>query len=191
MNLNKALVVIFCVLSLLVVITFININRPKAVQYAVDENKCDEALMNNIRWTPEIIRSYKRVKEVYNKKNILFFRYAGNSCNTCLNSQLSELLSFQEEIGKKHVWIFPAYSKDRNSMIRLSSDLSKYNYINVPADSLFIPTYESEEKSYFAWINDEGEIDMVFIPDRSNVHYTRQYFLEVKRIIQNLRKIEN
>ena len=99
---------------------------------------------------------------------------------------MAEILSFQEEIGKEHIWVFPAYPDNRNSRIQLSNELAKYNYRNIPADSLLVPTYEGEQKSYFAWINGEGEIDMVFVPDRSNVHHTRQYFLEVKKTIQNL-----
>ena len=183
MSLNKALVVVFCVLSLLVAVTVINLNRSKNSPSYVFEYTDDKALMINIRLAPEIIRSYERVKDVYGKKNILFFRYVNNTCNSCLDSQLNELLAFQEEIGKEYVWIFPAYPDDRNSRIRLSAELARYNYRNIPADSLLIPNDAGEQKSYFAWIDSEGEIEMVFVPDRSNVHHTRQFFLEVKRII--------
>ena len=183
MSLNKALVVVFCILSLLVAVTVINLDRSKSASSYVFEYTDDEALMINIRLAPEIIRSYERVKDVYGKKNFLFFRYVSNSCNSCLDNQLNELLTFQEEIGKEHVWIFPAYPNDRNSMISLSAELARYNYRNIPADSLLIPNYDGEQKSYFAWINSEGDIEMVFVPDRSNVHHTRQFFLEVKKII--------
>ena len=186
MSINKVLIAVFCILTLLVVVTIINLNRSKSASSSVYEYVNDEALMINIRCVPEIVRSYERVKEVYGKKNILFFRYVISSCNSCLDSQLNELLTFQEEVGKEYVWIFPAYPDDRNSRIQLSAELAKYNYRNIPADSLLIPIYEGEPKSYFSWINSEGEINMVFVPDRSNVYLTRQYFLEVKRVIQNL-----
>ena len=186
MNINKALVVICTVLSLLVVITVINFNCSKSVSSTISENTDDEALTINIQCIPEIVRSYEKVKDIYDNRNMLFFRYADNSCNTCRDSQLIELLNFQEEIGKEYVWIFPAYTDDRNSQIRLSAELSKYNYRNIPADSLLIPVYEGDRKSYFSWINSDGEIEMVFIPDRGNIHHTRQYFLEIKRLIRNL-----
>lgn len=186
MNINRALIVSLFILCLLVVVTIINLNSSKNPKYSVLEYPDNEALMINVECVPKIIRSYERVREVYGKKNILFFRYINNSCNSCLDSQLNELSSFQEEIGKDHIWIFPAYPDDRNSMIKLNAELAKYNYRNIPADSLLIPTYGGEQKSYFAWINSEGEMDMVFVPDRSNVHHTRKYFLEVKKIIQNL-----
>ena len=185
MNINRALIVSLFILSLLAVVTVVNVSLSKRTTNGYDYTN-DETLMINTLCVPEIIRSYEGVKEVYGKKNILFFRYVNNSCNSCLDSQLNELLTFQEEIGKERVWVFPAYPNDRNSMIRLSVELAKYNYRNIPGDSLLIPTYGGEQRSYFAWITDEGEIEMVFVPDRSNVHHTRQYFHEVKRIIRNL-----
>ena len=184
MNLNRALAISLFILGLLIILTCINLNRSKSVTSQKYEYPDDGALMFNVQCIPEIIRSYERVKEVYGKKNILVFRYVSNSCNSCLDSQLNELLTFQEEIGREHVWVFPAYSNDRNSMIRLSAELAKYNYRNIPADSLLIPVYGGEPRSYFAWINSEGEIGMVFVPIRSNVHHTRQFFLEVKRRIK-------
>ena len=186
MNINRALIVSLFILILLTVATVVNLNNSKSPTYSVSEYRDDEAFMINVQCVPEIVRSYESVKEVYGKKNILFFRYVNNSCNSCVDSQLNELLNFQEEIGKEHIWVFPAYPNDRNSKIQLSNELAKYNYRNIPADSLLVPTYEGEQKSYFAWINGEGEIDMVFVPDRSNVHHTRKYFLEVKKRIQNL-----
>ena len=186
MSLNKALIILFCYLSLLLVVTIINLNRSKSTPSITHEYVYDEALIVNILYVPEIIRSYEKVKLEYGKKNILFFRYISNSCNSCSDSQLNELFTFQEEIGKEHVWIFPAYPDDRNSRIRLSAELSGYNYRNIPADSLIIPIYGGEQKSYFAWINSEGEIELVFVPNRSNVYHTRQFFIEVKRIIQML-----
>lgn len=187
MNLNKVLIGLFCVLVLLVVVTVINLNRSKNPRF-VYEIVDDEVLMSNIWCVPEIVRSYEKTKLTNKKKNILFFRYVKNTCNTCLDSQLNELLTFQEEVGKEYVWIYPAYPNDRNSLIQLSNELAKYNYENFPADSFLIPTYNGEPKSYFAWINDEGKIDLVFVPDRNNVQHTRHYFLEVKKIIQMIEK---
>jgi len=71
---------------------------------------------------PEIIRSYEQRKDAYKEINILFFRYTNNSCNSCLNYYLFEILTLQEEIGKEHVWIFSAYPDDRGSPIQLRNE---------------------------------------------------------------------
>ena len=143
MNLNKALIITFCIFSVLAVITVMNFNRSKDDQYRLEFSD-NGALIINFACVPEIVRSYEKVKEVYGKKNTLIFRYISNSCNSCLDSRLNELLTFQEEICKERIWIFPAYPDDRNSIIQLSADLAKYNYRNIPADSLHIPIYGGE-----------------------------------------------
>ena len=170
------------------VVTIVNLTRSKIVTSVLYENIDDESLTLNTLFVPDIIRSYEKVKDNIGQKNILFFRFVSNSCNTCLDSQLNALLAFQDEISKEYIWVFPAYPDDRNSRIQLAAELAKYNYRNIPADSLLIPVYEGERRSYFAWINDEGEIEMIFVPDRSNVHHTRQYFLEVKKKIHALKE---
>ena len=170
------------------VITVINHNRSKSASPVVYQHTNDEALLMNIQCVPDIVRSFEKMKDVYVKKNTLFFRYPKNSCGSCINTFLAEILSLQEEIGKEHVWIYPAYPDDRGSRIQLSAELAKYNYRKIPADSLLIPTYEGQQKSYFAWINSEGEIEMVFIPDTNKPQYTRNYFLEVKKKIQSLER---
>jgi len=185
MSINRALTFALILLSLLVVVTVINFNNHKDIGSEYDISK-DELLMINICIIPEIIRSYEKVRNIYSIRNTFFFRYIQNTCNTCLDIQLNEILTLQEEIGKDYIWIFPAYLEDRNSRIQLSAELAKFNYRNFPADSLFIPTFNGEQRSYYAWINGDGEIGMVFIPDRNNVHNTRQYFLEVKNMLKTL-----
>ena len=182
MNSNKTLFVLYGLLFLLLVITFFRFNRSKNNSIK-DEYVDNKTLATNILFAPEVISSYEKVKDTYGKKNILFFRYSKNSCSSCINNYLAETLTFQEEIGKDYVWIFPAYPNDRGSRIQLSNELAKYNYRNIPADSLLIPNYEGEQRSYFAWIGNDGEIDMVFFPDKDRPHLTREFFLEVKKKI--------
>ena len=182
MNSNKALIGLFSILFLLAVLTLINYVNHSRTQ-PNPEYIDDELFMTNSQCIPEIVRSYERTKNIYGKKNVLFFRYVQSSCSSCLDIQLNEILTLQEEIGKDRIWIFPAYPDDRGSRIQLSNELAKYNYRNIPADSLLIPTYGGEQKSYFAWINNDGEIDMVFIPDRNKSQHTQKYFLEIKKLL--------
>ena len=178
MNLNRALVISLSLLVLFVVAAVFTFSKHNKVSYVVSDS---EALIANVLLVPEIIRSYDKVKDIYGKKNSLFFRYVQTSCSSCFDSQLNEILTLQEEIGNDRIWIFPAYPDDRNSRIRLSNELAKYNYRNIPTDSLLIPIYSGEQKSYFAWVNSKGEIDMVFVPDWNKVQFTRKYFIEVKK----------
>jgi len=182
MNINKILPISFCFLFLFVTVTILNLNysRKRGYGYEVTDN---EILSTNISCIPEIIRSYERIKHIYGKNNTLFFRYVNNTCSSCIDSQLTEILTLQEEIGKDYIWIFPAYPDDRNSKIQLSNELAKYNYMNIPASLLLIPIVNDEPQSYFAYMNGEGEISMVFVPDRDKVQYTRQYLLEVKKLL--------
>jgi hypothetical protein len=178
MNSNKSLVGLFCCLTLFAIMSAVSCSGSNHQESLSSNN---ELFMTNIRCIPGVIRSYESIKNIYGRKNTLFFRYVNTSCSSCTDIYLNEILSFQEEIGKDNVWIFPAYPNDRMSRIRLSADLEKFNYKNIPRDSLIIPMHEGEEKSYFAWINNEGEIDMVFFPDKGKALLTRDYFLEVKR----------
>ena len=180
MNSNKVLIIVSCFLTALVVLSAIAGSRNNKHGLTTTDN---ELFMTNVQCIPDIIKSFESAKNTYPEKNILFVRYSKSSCTPCNDSFLTELLLFQEEIGKENVWIFPAYPDNRNARIQLEADLAKFNYRNIPRDSLLIPFYGGEEKSYFAWIDKEGEIGMVFLPDKDNAAQTRQYFQEIKKLL--------
>ena len=184
MNINKGFIALFSFLILLMVVTFFHFNRLRSNQVGRDISK-NEIFITNMACVPAIVSSYEKVKDDYGKKNTLFFRYSKDFCFNCIFSYLEALLAFQKDIGKEYVWIFPAYPDDRGSRIQLNNELAKFNYRNIPPDSLLVPSFEGERKCYFAWINSEGEIDMVFIPDPNRKQYLRQFFLEVKQKINS------
>ena len=185
MNKNLILIGLCCFLALLVVISGVNNSKNNRYEHTSTENVF---LMMNISCIPEIIQSFEMVKDTYGRKNTLFLRY-GNAWFD--DNLLDELLALQEEIGKERVWIFPAFPNDRNSRIQLQSELAKFNYRNIPADSLLIPVYEGEKKSYFTWMNNKGEIDVVFLPDKNKFQHTYKFFMEVKRQLQAVEDDEN
>jgi len=185
MNSNKNLIILSCLLILFLIIYVFSRTRSNRYEYISTDN---ELFITNISAVPDIIRNFENVKDIYGKKNTLIFRLVNTSCNICLNKLLKELLNFQEELGKENILIFPAYPNDRISRIQLSADLEKFNYLNIPRDSLLIPVVDGEEKSYFAWINKEGEIDMVFLPDKDKPQQTRRYFQEVKKLINETKQ---
>jgi len=71
---------------------------------------------------------------------------------------------------------------------------ANFNYRNLPKDSLCIPTSEQDsiEKRYFALINGDDEIEMIFFPRKDHQELTRLYFTEIsKRLgIKNVHKIK-
>ena len=180
MNLNNALVVAVSVLVLLVVATIINFSRSKSLPRDFVSIDAD-IVMTNVVCVPEIIYSYESVKEIYGKKNTLFFRYVPSVCSPCLDSQLNEILALQEVIGKDNIWILSSFPDDRNSKIRLNSELSNFNYKNIPADSLLIPICNGKQRSYFIYVNNLGNVYIVFLPDEGNGKYTRDFLLEVRK----------
>jgi hypothetical protein len=180
MNSNKILIVISILLMILVIISGIMSVKKSSNKYVIN-NDNDEFFIVNIQYISEVIRSYEKVKHLYGKKNALIYRYVNNTCNSCLNTNLEELLVLQGEIGKEKIWIFPAYPSDRQSRIQLSNELFRFNFQNIPIDSLFVPIYDAMGKSYFAVINNKRDINMVFFPDENNIRQTRRYLMEVKR----------
>ena len=180
-KLNKILIALCCFLTLLVVISGINHSKKNRYEHLSAYN---EIIEMNTRYVPEIIRSYEQYRDANDKRNILFFRYVHTSYNRYDNSFLKEITILQDEIGKEHIWLFPVSPNNQTSRIQLNNDLAGFNYLNIPADSLLIPAYGDEKKCYFAWINSDGEIDRVFLPDGNRILLTRNYFREVKKLLQ-------
>jgi hypothetical protein len=93
------------------------------------------------------------------------------------------LKEFQKIIGRDIALILPAYpANDRNSRIRMANETEGFKCRNIPADSLALPMSASEgEKRYFAVIDAQGRVGMVFFPTRGRSDLTRRYFNEISR----------
>ena len=100
MNINRVLIVLSSILIMLAALIVFQFNQTKSAR--IEKIYVDnEVLMANIICTSDIVHSYEKVKDVYGKKNILFFRYSNTSCNSCIFNYLAEILTLQEEIGKE------------------------------------------------------------------------------------------
>ena len=118
------------------------------------------------------------------KTPMLIYRYSKLMCESCILEDLKEIELFQEEIGKEKILLLPAYPDDRMGVIELSNVLVKHNFVNIPLDSLVIPSDEGNIlQRYFAVIDKDYNLTMVFIPRRGEENLTRTYFLEVKKEI--------
>ena len=103
-------------------------------------------------------------------------------CFSCIMEDLMVLRDFQKQIGKDRVLVLPAYPDDRGSKARLNTELADFNFHNISTDSLTIPIRENEgAKSYFALMNSDGKLEMVYFPVRGHPTITQAYFEKVEK----------
>ena len=119
-----------------------------------------------------------------NKTSVLVYRFSKYMCENCIQEDLLEIELFQEEIGKDRILLLPAYPANREGHIELTNVLAKFNYVNIPIDSMLIPSQDGNYmRRYFAVIDKEGNLSMVFFPRREEVNLTRHYLSEIKKLI--------
>ena len=145
--------------------------------YWIDNLKLYSLIYNNYLTNNIIIQ-----EKIGEKSNILIYRYSKYMCESCMQEDLQEIELFQNEVGKSKVLLLPAYPDSREGKIELSNMLAKFNYENISPDSFFIPSQDGDfMQRYFAVIDKEGNLTMVFFPQRGETDLTRSYFLEVKK----------
>jgi len=186
---NKILSITSIIIISLCVFFFVNNKSQKKIQ----QNGIlliDDSVVNENRYREDILSSFETNKHFYFSGNniefpILIYRYSKNTCNSCIQQDQTELLQFQSEVGEKRILILPAYSNSINDQITLKNELHKFNYLNIPIDSLYIPQDEMHiRKRYFAVINSEKKMEMIFFPRLGYKELTQDYFLEINKIKQ-------
>ena len=124
---------------------------------------------------------------LFGQAPVLMYRYSQFSCDGCIQVELDALYSLQNEIGKKHIRILPAYDDTRNNRIKLLHMLHRFNYRIIPVEDFLMPADCDDRglKRFFAFINKEGSIGMIFFPEVSKPQLTKHYFSEIKKILEN------
>ena len=118
------------------------------------------------------------------KTSVLIYRFSKNICEICIHDDLQEIELLQKEVGMDKILLLPDYPDNRENRLILSNLLAKFNYLNLPNDSFLIPIREDESmQRYFAVIDKEGDLSMVFFPQRGEANITRHFFSEVKKAI--------
>ena len=119
------------------------------------------------------------------KTSVLIYRYSKYMCESCRHEDFHEIELLQKEIGKEKILLVPSsYLDNRSGRIELASDLSKFNYVNIPVDDFIMPSQDGDFlQRYFALIDKEGNLSMLFFPQRNETKLTRIYFSEVKKIL--------
>ena len=133
----------------------------------------------------DFINNKSSIKEITeNITSVLIYRFSKNMCPSCIHEDLMEVDHLQQEIGKERVLLLPTYPDNRTGRLEVSNLLAKFNYVNITADLLRMPTLEGDFlQRYFGVIDKEGNLTMVFFPRRGNPNLTRLYFSEVKKVI--------
>jgi len=144
-------------------------------------------LFDHIKNFPEVYQAHENYSQQLKNDtcSVLIYRYSSNMCS-CYQDDLMDLYEFIESIGIDKALILPAYPfNDSRSRIRINSETKGLKYQNIPSDSLALPIREDgEEKRYFAIIDAQGKLGMVFFPVTGRQDLTRRYFQEVKRFFQ-------
>lgn len=111
------------------------------------------------------------------KYPILIYVYPEKECITCVHKDLMQIRLFQQKVGKDKICILSIFSKNRNNMIRLNSELYFCNHRNISA-------FSNIRQRFFALINNSG-IEMVFIPKKDMPDLLEQYFHHIEGILKS------
>jgi len=118
------------------------------------------------------------------KTPVLIYRFAKNTCGVCIREDLSEIELLQQEIGREKVLLLPAYPNSRESRIEMSNIFNKFNYLNMTLDSFFMPIQPcGSPQRYFALIDSNRNLTMVFFPQKGETDLTQLYFSHIKKLL--------
>lgn len=193
---TKILFICFCAMILLFIPFYFSktyeikkcIEKISALEYQItasDFHQIDHLKMYSIIYN-NYFNNRDYIQEVLDKKtSVLIYRFSKYICESCINDDLKEIELLQKETGRDKIMLFPYYPNDRNGKIELSNLLSKFNYRNLPFDTLIIPSQDGDFfQRYFAVIDKDGNITMVFFPQRENRKLMKIYFSEVKKELE-------
>ena len=124
---------------------------------------------------------------MFGKFPVLMYSFTQFICDDCIQAELDALKNLQNEIGKERILVLPIYDDTRNNRIKLLNMLQRFNYKTIQTDGFKTLTNcnEMELKRFFAFINKEGTISMIFLPESSNPQLTQNYFSEIKKKLKN------
>ncbi|MDR2036800.1 MAG: hypothetical protein LBQ60_02635 [Bacteroidales bacterium] len=151
------------------------------------EDPVTDFLKDQFVFTADVVSSYYSDRDSLSfpeeQLPVLIYRYTEKACGSCIFEELNELYQFKESMDtmKLNILILPTFPDNRNNRIKLANDLANFIYINIPAHILDVPKQRmgDEEKRYFAVIDKNRDMKMVFFPQITKLHITRQYLKEV------------
>ena len=99
------------------------------LRFLVDSNdiRYNDHLLENLEYIPFVLSNIKRNNDMEKK---LVYRYSDAICEKCVSEDLELLDSFQNVIGRNHVFIYTSFPENRNNKLRLRSELFGFTYKN-------------------------------------------------------------
>ena len=142
-----------------------------------------ELMMDQILLSSQVYNSFSLPDSF--KKNVFLYRYSEDICEVCIFEDLENLKILQKKIGKDRIFVLSAFSNYRQNKVRKHYELRDFNNYNISSDSLVVPVHKTEgSKPYFAIMNSDGKLEMVFFPKKGYSSNTREYFKEVEKRLQ-------
>jgi len=181
---NKRLLVIIAALSTTLIVCGILL-KPNTHSNTNSLGYIQGILMEQIKYQSEVYYNHNLYSTRLNDDTVtvLIYRYSPDICSSCYQEDLLELKEFQKNEKKVVTLILPAYPvTNRSNLMKIEKETQGFKYKNIPSDSLSLPlNMLYEEKRYFAVINEQGRIGMVFFPVTDHLYLTRRYLQEVAR----------
>ena len=176
------------ILSIIIKIVY-DISKKKSFVSTKDSFQIENNFMENLTLSYDVSQSYKNNKELinsfFNKKAVVIYRFEMGMCNSCIQDDLQALKEFQKNNGSDRIMVLPLFENNRNNLIAVKSYLSDLPFVYIPESNLIIP--QNEElltKCYFAYIDDFGDIEMIYFPASSEnrLSQNRQYLTIISKI---------
>lgn len=169
------------ILAIFITFMFLNGCRKNESHKETNIDITSERLLEQVFLSSKIYNTPFYVPENYEAPKLIY-RYSDSMCEGCVFEDLENLKDFQGKIGKDHILVFPAFNNDRRNLVRHRYELAVFNYRVLSTDSLIIPVHEIEGyRQYFAVMNCDGKLEMVFFPKRGHSTITQAYFAEVEK----------
>ena len=153
--------------------------KKKTVEIENKWKDSDNYWIENLKLYSQIYYDFSNNKVLIQEKtnsktSVLIYRFSKYMCESCMQEDLADIERLQKEIGKDKVLLLPDFPDNREGMIELNNVLAKFNYVNLPDEVLLIPSQDGNyPQSYFAVIDKDGNLTMVFIPLRSKYRWKR------------------
>jgi hypothetical protein len=151
-----------------------------------NQNVISDRIKNkNLKLSEEVLNNYLKNKQFIKEKinngfPLLIYRYSLDMCFSCILEDLSELYNCQKIIGENGIMVLPAFENTRDNRTRVMNDLEHFHFRNIPFDSLLIPLDSDKiRRRYFAVINKNENIEMIFFSESSDKKRTKAYLDEV------------
>lgn len=180
---NRIIIIVLSFYSLFATIFFIaSVKGEKDLNTQINDlNERYEIITDHIT-TNFSLNFTTNFSNIINEKNILIYRFSDDMCENCIYEDLTLLRQIQKEFGFEKILLLPAYAENRNSQIRLSNELKGFQYKNISDTISAFPINKQIgiKNRYMAYINNNGEIEMFFMPIKGESELTKKYLLKIK-----------